>query len=357
MATVSNEFLSVLRNIDALSVSEQQLLAKSLLDVLASPKGASRVLEGEDITDFSERKILCPHCGAPKPSKWGFMRDKVTRRYKCRCCEKTFSRKSNSVISYTHFDMNVWEDFILLTLKGASLATCAKRCGINKNTAFAWRHKIMKALASDLDDKQLADIVEMDETFFRISYKGNHKKSKSFKMPRAPYMRGSDNRGEMKDRACVFCAVQRGVKSYAAVVCRGAITSEMLKNVIPPHVSPNSIVLTDGLHAYTKYFKNAPQVHRGIKAKTKGKGAYHINNINNFHARLKFFLAQYHGVSTKYLGNYIGMFAWLENARLLSISRENSTAKKMLEFGSFCPVREFSTWTRQPELAPAAKSA
>jgi hypothetical protein len=30
----------------------------------------------------------------------------------------------------------------------------------------------------------LEGIVEADETFFAISYKGNHKKSKTFKMPR-----------------------------------------------------------------------------------------------------------------------------------------------------------------------------
>ena len=150
-----------------------------------------------DISEFAEETpVSCPYCGSTNVIKWGFSKDRVTRRYKCMDCPYTFSRTTNTVISHTHKDTSVWEEYILLTLEGASLHACAKRCKIAVATAFSWRYKIMAALATDLDTKQLSGVVEMDETFVRISYKGNHKNSKTFKMPRPTYKRGPDNRGK-----------------------------------------------------------------------------------------------------------------------------------------------------------------
>ena len=47
----------------------------------------------------------------------------------------------------------------------------------SRNTAFLWRHKILDALQNMADDVTLDGIIEADETFFAISYKGNHSKS------------------------------------------------------------------------------------------------------------------------------------------------------------------------------------
>ena len=67
---------------------------------------------------------------------------------------------------------------------GLSVRKSAEICGINKDTAFIWRHKILDALQNMASDVKLDGIVEADETFFAISFKGNHKKSTSFVMPR-----------------------------------------------------------------------------------------------------------------------------------------------------------------------------
>ena len=42
-------------------------------------------------------------------------------------------------------------------------------------TAFAWRHKILDALQSMMTDVELDGVVQADETFTAVSYKGNHK--------------------------------------------------------------------------------------------------------------------------------------------------------------------------------------
>lgn len=46
----------------------------------------------------------------------------------------------------------------------------AKRCGVNKNTAFLWQHRFRTQIA-DHQAQHESDIVEADETFFLESFK------------------------------------------------------------------------------------------------------------------------------------------------------------------------------------------
>lgn len=57
------------------------------------------------------------------------------------------------------------------------MEVCSRRCKIAIGAAFAWRHKILAAMAQDQTARMMFGIVEMDETFVSISYKGNHKRS------------------------------------------------------------------------------------------------------------------------------------------------------------------------------------
>ena len=93
-------------------------------------------------------------------------------------------------MSGTRKDLSVWEKYIDCMMNGLSIRKTAVACGIHRNTAFLWRHKILDALQNMADDVTLEGIIEADETFFAISYKGNHNKSKAFAMPRKAHKRG-----------------------------------------------------------------------------------------------------------------------------------------------------------------------
>jgi transposase-like protein len=338
----------IINDIDALSVEEQQEVAKMLFDMFALPVESFRKLGSSDYSEIVGT-VVCPYCGKTHVVKNGFAADKVTRRYKCLDCNRTFRRTTNSVVSNSHKDTSTWEQFILLTLKGASLATCSKRCKIAMATAFTWRHKLLSVLSNVQQDCMLGSITEMDETFVALSFKGNHKK---FLLPRKACKRGSDNKDRTK--ACVFCAVERGVQSFAQVVCRGNINSKLMQDYISKHFKDEMIAISDGLRVYRKFFKNAPQEHIAVNAKYRKSGTYHINNINSFHARLKEFLAGYHGVATKYLNNYVSLFVWLENARIAAKNSADGVTSKVLEFGSYRSAKSFDELDRQPALAPVA---
>ena len=76
---------------------------------------------------------------------------------------------------------------------------------------FFWRHKIIDAIRKFVGYGSLEGVIELDETYFALSYKGNHSKSSNFTMPRESRKRGKEinTRGISKEFACVLCGVDR----------------------------------------------------------------------------------------------------------------------------------------------------
>ena len=121
----------------------------------------------------------CPHCDSTNFVKNGTKCN--NQRYLCRDCKKSFVEQTGTILYNSQKGIEVWEKYIHCMIEKYPLRKCAKICGINLATAFAWRHKILDALQSMMTDVELDGVVQADETFTAVSYKGNHK---SFKLPR-----------------------------------------------------------------------------------------------------------------------------------------------------------------------------
>ena len=100
----------------------------------------------------------------------------------CKDCHKTFTARNNTITFSSKKSFATWKKYIDCMMNGFTVRKSAKICGINKDTAFIWRHKILDALQNMASDVKLDGIVEADETFFAISFKGNHKKSTNFRL-------------------------------------------------------------------------------------------------------------------------------------------------------------------------------
>ena len=156
--------------IGKLTVAEQE----SLKTMLLSPA----FVKSLNIEDFVAKERfangrVCPLCGCIHVVRNGHRKD-GTQRYVCKDCGKSFVIATNSIVSGTRKDLSVWEQYIDCMMNGLSIRKTAVACGIHRNTAFLWRHKILDALQNMADDVTLDGIIEADETFFAISYKGNH---------------------------------------------------------------------------------------------------------------------------------------------------------------------------------------
>lgn len=308
-------------------LSEHEL--KSISDALLNMLGVAN----KSKADSAKRLTKCRKCDSEKIIKFGVDKN-GKQRYRCKCCGATFTETSYSVISRTRHTEDVWETYIHLLLVGASLEECAFQCGISVRTAFIWRHKILNALQKDQDNRLLAGIIEADEMYLPVSYKGNHKKSKRFVMPRESYRRGTDNRSNNLPKACIMCAVERNGQSYGEVLGAGQTTTKMVTHAFGERVVADSIMLSDGGKAISNYFAKKKDVEfillkSSMSGSHKGgdpeiRGIYHIQTVNNFHNRLQRFLRCYNGVATKYLNHYVNLFVWIENHKAMESKLEDS---------------------------------
>lgn len=108
-------------------------------------------------------------------------------------------------------------------INGNTIRQCAEIVEINIATAFFWRHKIIDAIRKFIGYGSLEGVIELDETYFALSYKGNHSKSSNFTMPRESRKRGKEinTRGISKEFACVLCGVDRLGNIYTGLICDG----------------------------------------------------------------------------------------------------------------------------------------
>lgn len=283
--------------------------------------------------------IKCPHCKSIDVIKHGRFNDK--QRYKCKDCAKTFNDTTLTPFAYSKKALQKWSKYIEYLIEGYSLRKTAKMVGISLDTAFMWRHKILDAIKLNGRD-YLSGIIEADETFFLESFKGNHKKSKTFTMPRPPRKRGgkSNYRGISHEQICVLFAMDRNNHIIGEPACKGRISSDKIDNLLNGHISQFSILYTDKHRSYVGFANKAGVELQQVDPSSRVNGIYHIQHINSLHSRLKDWIRDFKGVSTKYLGNYLYWFKFLED------SKSSDTKQQVIKLIGRCSEFDFRETTK-----------
>lgn len=300
MATVA----SVMSDIRTLPPADQTTIRTWLMRMPMVSTGSVN----NYVTDlrFSDGRF-CPVCGCSHVVRNGKRKD-GTQKYRCMECGKNFVATTNSIAGGTRKVIAVWEKFVDCMMECRPLRDTARVCGIHRNTAFRWRHKVLDVLQQMAESVKLEGIVEADETFFDISYKGNHKHSKTFTMPRAPHTHGksSKKRGLSSDKVCVPCAVNRNGLSVARVANLAKATKKGIKAVLGGRIKQGSTLVTDKESSYVSLVSADKLEHIRLKSNLDSRGGiYNIQHVNNYHSQLKRFMRNFNGVSTKYLNNYL----------------------------------------------------
>ena len=93
------------------------------------------------------------------------------------------------------------------------------------------------------------------------------------------------------------------------VLGRGRIKKEQLDKAIGNKLKDTAVLCTDGWRAFSTYAKEKKLEHYRFDTRhTRMKGIYHIQNVNNYHQRLKQWIRRFKGVATKYLQHYLAWF-------------------------------------------------
>ncbi|WP_308774933.1 IS1595 family transposase [uncultured Bilophila sp.] len=187
--------------------------------------------------------IYCPHCGCVENvQKYG--KQNGVQRYRCKDCGEFFTALSFSVFSKTRKPLATWEKYIECMLDGLSIRKSAEECGISFQTSFVWRHKTLGALSRKMEkETSLKGVIEADETFFRVSYKG----SRHLPEGRRAHHRGTkaSQRGLSRQQVCVPCAIDRSNFVLSKVCNLGKISTRELTAFYEGKVESGAIFCTD----------------------------------------------------------------------------------------------------------------
>ena len=112
---------------------------------------------------------------------------------------------------------------------------------------------MLDSLQAMHDEVKLDGVVEADETFFALSFKGNHKKS-NFNLPRESHHWGkcTHTRGISSEQVCVPCAINLNGLSKSVITNLGKPTVKDLRKVFSRLIVENSVLVTDRNSAYNK---------------------------------------------------------------------------------------------------------
>ena len=306
MALTSSQF-EILRQLFSEATEEQKSSFLEWLNRKVEVSGAS--LTASTLEEFLSHKRTveaCPFCGSSHIVKNGHRNGR--QRFICKDCGKTFGLTFNTILFQTKKDLSAWSLYIDCMVRKIPLRKTASICRINLATAFTWRHKILDALTNMMDGITLEGVVECDETYELLSFKGNHKKSKSFQMPRKAHKRGgtAEKRGLLQEQVCVTCGVNLGGKSAGRISNLGKPSCKDLGGVLDGHVAAGSVMVTDSHRGYCKLANQYGASHILIPRKCHVAQGFNIQTVNYYHSVLKGMInIHFKGVATKYLNNYV----------------------------------------------------
>lgn len=146
-----------------------------------------------------------------------------------------------------------------------------------------------------------------------ISY--TQKKEKNIKERKARKRGGSAKKcGISNEQVCVLVARDREKMTFSQTLGMGRLTKEQLDKAIGHKLSSENVLCTDSWRAFKTYAAEKGMDIYQFKSdgKVRTKALYHIQNVNNYHCRLKGWIQRFNGVATKYLDNYLTWFQVLE---------------------------------------------
>ncbi len=273
---------------------------KKLFNSLTEKQKSALLKLAMNDTKTELKKDECPHCDSESIVKRGIQNN--SQRFQCKKCKKYFSTQTKSLFQDSNKDISTWKEYIKLMFAGLSLRNISAQMDISLPTAFYWRHKVLKSL-STIKTPKLKGFVEADETFFRLSYKGQRKLPRKAKKRGFAFGPGMNKR----DWVCVACALDRNKNFFNKSTCLGKVNMRALRKTLKNVISKNALLITDGEHSYKKFAEKEKITLKQVAGKS-GHKIYNIQRMNNYHSNLKQWMGRFKGVATKHLDNYLVFF-------------------------------------------------
>src|SRR5690349_362014 len=308
------DFEVLLRLVERLGDEQRTALGRALAAASGEPE-AVRLIEGA----FAAAP-RCPHCGAERLQRWGFASG--LRRYRCQACRKTFNALTGTSLARLR-KKACWLRYGEALAAGMTFTKAAAHCGVHLTTSFRWRHRFLEAPVATRE--ALAGVVEADETFFRRSHKGSRRwRRAEGPLERRPHRRGerASKRGLSAEQVPALIARDRA--GHTAGVVLPDLGAAAIAAALGPVIASDAVLCSDRAKAYTAFAARHGLHHEPINVAAGVRvrdGAFHVQNVNAYHGRLKGWMVRFKGVATRCLPNYLGWRRTLERTAEPSASK------------------------------------
>ena len=289
-------FKQFLDAISSLTSHQKNTLNKAFSSVFET-NAPQQNLKASIESKFSECPE-CPNCKSHEIKRWGSSDGR--QRYRCKSCSKTFNSFTGTPLARLRHPEK-WQTYLDGMAQSTTLRKAALQCGVTLHTSFRWRHRFLEVLEND-QGHDLGDIVELDETFFRESFKGQRSG-----LPRPARKRGSDKKSDCR-LVPVLVARDRSSHTVDGILDNES-ASEMQKH-LEGQLSSKAILCADASLAHEKLARDMQLPLKELVTSAGQRvidGVFHIQHVNAYHSHLKRWVyGVFCGVATKYLKHYLG---------------------------------------------------
>src|SRR5947209_12326679 len=188
-------------------------------------------------------------------------------------------------------------------------------------------------LAADAILLVLVEIISVHSVVFFFSSRRRHTRYWrdwssdvcSFRSPgRGPRRRGERASKPGLSAEQVPALIARDRAGHTADAVLPDLGADAIAAALGPVVAGDAVLCSDGAKAYATFAAESGLHHEPVNLAAGVRvrdGAFHIQNVNAYHGRLKGWLGRFNGVATRYLPNYLGWRRTLERAPEPSASK------------------------------------
>ncbi|MBV8124613.1 MAG: IS1595 family transposase [Paucibacter sp.] len=274
---------------------------QELMRALGTTDDASQV-----VRVLESRPVVCPHCSGERLVRNGHASG--LQRYKCGDCGKTFNALTATPLARLRHKSK-WQAQAEVLRQGMSVHQSADTLAMAPSTAFRWRHRFLQ-LPQNLKACMLQGVVEADETYFLRSSKGQRVHAR-----KARHRGGSAaKRGLSEEQEPVLVARDRSGATADFILERSDKAHTVA--ALTPVLAKDAVLCTDCGGALGAAARQLGVEHHAwnISKGPRVQGAWHIQNVNGYHGRLKNWMRRFKGVASSYLASYLGWFRALDRS-------------------------------------------
>ena len=275
----------------------------------------------------------CPACGGDRLQRWGFSGG--LQRFRCVACHRSCNSLTGTPLARLR-RRDLWLDYAQALHDGLSIRVAGRRLGLHRNTTFRWRHRWLLHPGAQHDD-HLQGIIEADVVAF--AEVGAERQSwrrvaiaRPFSAPATPpaakahpaavVLLVRDRRGAMLDMVLGSADVtpadltptevgpaEIGPADVSSV--RSATVEQTLAGLVE---RSGTVLCSNGSPIFHRVAQSLEISHHPLP-RGPGTRLFNLDEVRGYGRRLERWMRRFHGVSTRYLVNYLGWRRILDRHR------------------------------------------